>query len=157
MSIKRDFAPMTRALNAFVRQFDEEYSCFLGPDFEAVNDEAIVYTVVVCDRNAISFRDDFIRRFPLCNDFNIFTLSFMHELGHLETSFDTVNDIAQREEINAMKDKEEALKKYYKLHNERIATNWAGNYLTEHHDEMKKWEEKITRILKKVLDKYPNQ
>lgn len=154
--IRKDFAPITRALNAFVRTFDEEYSCALGADFEAVDDEMIIYAIAMPDEGATTFRADFIRRFPACADFDLFTLSFMHELGHLETAWDMVNDIKQREAIHAMKDKEKAYRKYYALHNERIATDWAGEYLTENHEAMKAWEEKILRIFKKVLDKYPN-
>lgn len=154
MGIKRDFAPVTKALNAFVRKFDEEYSCTLGPAFEAINDEIIIYTVMVCDNTALSFRNDFIKRFPACADFNLFTLSFMHELGHLETALDTVNDIEERNEINAMSNRELALTKYYQLYNECLATNWAGQYLTKHHKDMKVWENKITKLFKKVLDKH---
>lgn len=156
MGMKKDFAPVTKALNAFVRQFDEEYSCSLGAEFEAINEEIIIYTTMVYDNTALAFRSDFIRRFPACEDFNLFTLSFMHELGHLETALDTVNDIIKRNEINAMTDKEKALKKYFQLYNERLATNWAGRYLTEHHTEMKLWEEKISKLFKKVLDKHSN-
>lgn len=153
MSLKKQFSPMTRVLNKFVRTFDEEYSCKFGSDFLAVNDESITYTIAISDRDAISFQKDFIRRFPRCADFNIFTLSFMHELGHLETALDTVNDIKQREEISAMQDHDKAMRKYYALHNERIATNWAGKYLTEHHDDMKQWETKVLKTLQKILDK----
>ena len=153
MSLKKQFSPMTRVLNKFVRTFDEEYSCKFGSDFLAVNDELITYTIAISDRDAISFQKDFIRHFPRCADFNIFTLSFMHELGHLETALDTVNDIKQREEISAMQDYDKAMRKYYALYNERIATNWAGKYLTEHHDDMKKWETKVLKTLQKILDK----
>jgi len=154
--IRKDFRPVTHALTAFVQTFDKDYSCELGADFEAVNDEVVVYTIAMPDEGAVSFRNDFINRFPSCSDFDIFTLSFMHELGHLETSWDIVNDIKEREAIHRMKNKVKAYRKYYALHNEKIATDWAGNYLTENHDEMKKWEKKILKALKKVLDKYPD-
>ena len=154
--IEKDFEPVTAELAAFARTFDEEYSVQLGADFEAVDDEMIVYAIAMSDEGATTFRADFIRRFPACADFDIFTLSFMHELGHLETAWDMVDDVKQREAIHAMTDKVKAYRRYYALHNERIATDWAGDYLTEHHETMKAWEEKILRILKKVLDKYPD-
>ena len=47
----------------------------------------------------------------------------------------------------------QANSRYFRLHNERNATDWAGEYLTAHHDEMRVWEIKIMKTLKKVLDK----
>jgi len=64
-----------------------------------------------------------------------------------------VDDVVARRACKSEKDSE----RYYNLHNERIATDWAGEYLTAHHDTMKAWEEKILGILKKVLDTYPDE
>jgi hypothetical protein len=151
--IANDFHTVTDLLNAFVQTFDEEYSVELGPDFEADDiEEKIFYAVAIMDAGATSFRANFIKRYPLCASFDIFTLSFMHELGHLETEWDTVDDTRERKKIKGLKDAE----KYYALHNERIATDWAGEYLTENYDSMKAWESKILEAFKKILDKYPN-
>jgi len=156
MNFEKNFAPVTAQLDKFVKTFDEEYSCSFGSDFEAVNGLEIIYSIAVADDSATRFQNDFISRFPACADFDIFTLSFMHELGHCETDYDTRNDIKAREIIHAMKNKDKAYKIYFALHNEKIATDWAGEYLTAHHDDMKKWEKKILKTLKKVLDKYPD-
>lgn len=148
-----DFAEVTALLNSFVKDFDEEYTVAMGTDFQADDtEETIYYAVAVMDEGAASFRTDFEKRFPIAKDFDIFTLSFMHELGHLETEWDMVDDMQERNEIKGLKDSE----KYYSLHNERIATDWAGEYLTAHHETMKAWEEKILKVFKKVLDKYPD-
>lgn len=154
--IENDFAPVTETLSAFVRTFDEEYSVELGADFEAVDDEKIVYAIAMMDEGATSFRENFVKRFPACGVFDIFTLSFMHELGHLETAWDMVDDVKQRKAIHAMTDKEKAYRRYYALHNERIATDWAGDYLTAHLAEMLAFEKKVLEIFRKVLDKYPD-
>ena len=154
--IENDFAPVTATLSAFVRTFDEEYSVELGADFEAVDDEKIVYAIAMIDEEARNFAENFISRFPACAVFDIFTLSFMHELGHLETAWDMVDDVAQRNKLRKMTDKKKACALYYRLHNERIATDWAGEYLTEHLEEMQAFEKKVLQILKKVLDKYPD-
>ena len=153
----RKFSSVTKELNRFVRNFDEEYACKIGKDFEAVDDTYIVYAIAINDDSDMqSFREDFIHRFPCCDEFDTFTLSFMHELGHLETSFDAIDDIKQRERIARMKNHTLALTKYYALHNERIATDWAGEYLTGHYDEMRQWETKIlsliNRVLKSIID-----
>lgn len=155
--IRNDFAPVTDALSAFVRTFDEEYSVELGSDFEAVDDEKIVYAIAMMDEEARSFAENFVSRFPACAVFDIFTLSFFHELGHLETAWDMVDDVAQRNKLRKMTDKKKACALYYRLHNERIATDWAGEYLTAHLAEMVELEKKILGLLKKVLDKYPDE
>lgn len=155
-AIKADFEPITQELIAFVRAFDEEYTCELGSDFEAVDDVKIMYAVAVLDYAAKSFYENFVQRFPACADFDIFVLSFMHELGHLETAWEMVDDCEEREIISAMNNIEKAYRKYYALYNETIATDWAGEYLTAHHEAMKTWEKKILSMFKKVLDKYPD-
>lgn len=147
MTIKQSFAPITRALNAFVRSFDEEYSCVLAPAFEAdMTNDIIFYSCFTTEANNVAFREDFIRRFPACADFDIFTLSFLHELGHLETEWDMIDD---REQRQAIKDNES----YFALYNEQIATDWAGEYLTANHDTMKAWENKIIKKFQKTIDK----
>lgn len=155
--IEQDFSEVTAMLTAFVQLFDEEWTVALGADFDCLNDECLIhYAIAMSDDGATSFRTDFVKRFPACSDFDIFTLSFLHEVGHCETEIDMVNDVKQRNAIQKMTDKVKAFQAYYALHNERIATDWAGEYLTAHHDTMKAWEEKILRIFKKVLDKYPD-
>lgn len=152
-----DFAPITAALTAFVRSFDEDYTCELGANFEALIDtDTIIYTIIMYDNSANSFRANFIERFPHCDDFTTFTLSFFHELGHLETSYDMIDDTGERIYINRLRNKRKAERRYYRLHNERIATDWAGEYLTAHHDEMKTWEKIFLEKLSKVLDNYPD-
>lgn len=152
--ITKDFAEVTALLNAFVHDFDEEYSVVMGTDFQADNiEDKIYYAIAIMDKGATSFKANFEKRFPVAKDFDIFTLSFMHELGHLETEWDMVDDTQERNEIKGLKDAE----RYYALHNERIATDWAGKYLTAHHEAMKAWEEKILKMFKKVLDEYPDE
>lgn len=156
--ITEDFAQVTALLTAFVQQFDEEWTVELGSDFECINDECLIrYAFAQPDTGARKFAENFISRFPACADFDVFTLSFMHEVGHCETEIDMIDDTKQRNKIQSMKNTEKAYQSYYNLYNERIATDWAGEYLTDHHDQMKKWEKKILKNLKKVLDNYPDE
>ena len=155
--VAQDFAQVTALLTAFVQQFDSDYTVELGADFDCVNDECLIhYAVAMPDDGARRFFADFTQRFPACADFDVFTLSFMHEVGHVETEYDMVNDTAQRNKIQKMKDKDKAYRAYYALYNERIATDWAGEYLTANHEQMKAWEKKFLALFKKVLDKYPD-
>ena len=73
----------------------------------------------------------------------------MHELGHLETEWDVVDDTKER---NTITDNET----YFDLYNERIATDWAGEYLTENKEEMLMLERQILTELKKVWAKIPD-
>ncbi len=146
--INEIFAPLTELLNDFARTFDEEYSVKFNSDFQAnVSEMRIYYTIVMSDPDSKAFRENFVHRFPSCADFDIFILSFMHELGHLETEWDMEDDVNLRNEIQ---DHE----KYFNLHNEWIATEWAGNYLTKNHDQMKQFEKIILATGKNLIEKY---
>jgi hypothetical protein len=111
--------------------------------------DVIGYTVVMPSDSVDEFTADFVRRFPACKCFHPFTLSFMHELGHLETEWDMVDDTEERNRItdNAT---------YFKLHNERIATDWAGDYLTEHTAEMLIIERQVLTMLHKIWQSIPD-
>ena len=73
----------------------------------------------------------------------------MHELGHLETEWDMVDDTEERNKItdNAT---------YFQLYNERIATDWAGEYLTDHKAEMQMLERQILTEIHKIWQSIPD-
>lgn len=148
--IMKLFAPVTALLNDFVQMFDEEYTVEVAHKFCADNIQEVVYYTVAMPKGPVDeFVTDFIKRFPACSDFSEFMLSFMHELGHLETEWDMVDDTKERNEItdNAT---------YFQLYNERIATDWAGDYLTEHHDEMKIMERQILKMFHEIWKGVPD-
>lgn len=156
MTIKQTFAPVTRKINSLMRTFDEEYSASLATDFAACSEKSfITYAIAVSELQQSAFSRNFVRRFPACADFNPWTLALMHEIGHLEMAWDDIDDRAARQRLQALYDTNpaQANSRYFRLHNERNATDWAGEYLTAHHDEMRVWEIKIMKTLKKVLDK----
>lgn len=144
------FAPVTALLTDFVQMFDLDYTVALQPKFEAnLDTDVIGYAVAVPESATEAFVTDFLKRFPSCKCFHSFTLSFMHELGHLETECDMVDDTEER---NTITDNET----YFDLYNERIATDWAGEYLTENKEEMLMLERQILTELKKVWAKIPD-
>lgn len=140
--VRKGFRPLTRTLTTFVRQFNDNYRCQFDSDFCAINNKRINYTIAVSEKNANDFRKDFASRFPMANNFDTFILFFLHELGHLQTAELVIDDSNERKTTND----------YYGLYNERIATDWAGTFLTENYDFMKEWERKILNSKKKVLD-----
>lgn len=147
--ITERFAPLTQAIKKFVQSFNEEYDVCMGTDFYVVTvTNTIVYTIAMSEKSGQAFYNNFVSRFPKCGQLSIFTLSLLHELGHLEMEWDEEDDIDLRNIITT--DEE-----YFNLHNERIATDWAGEYATEHLDEMTKLDQQfinfITRTINKLL------
>jgi hypothetical protein len=148
--IMKLFAPVTALLNDFVQMFDEEYTVEVAHKFCADNIQEIVYYTVAMPKAPIDeFVTDFIKRFPACSDFSEFMLSFMHELGHLETEWDMVDDTEERNRITDNKT-------YFQLYNERIATDWAGEYLTDHKAEMLMLERQILTEIHKIWQSIPD-
>ena len=148
--IMKLFATVTALLNDFIQMFDEEYTVELAHKFCADNIQEVVYYTVVMPKDSVDeFTTDFIKRFPACSCFSEFMLYFMHELGHLETEWDMVDDTEERNKItdNAT---------YFQLYNERIATDWAGEYLTEHKDEMQMLERQILTEIRKIWQSIPD-
>lgn len=144
------FDSVTEVLTDFVRTFDEEYTVELSGDFMADNiEERIYYAPMSPAESGEAFRQNFVKRFPVCEVFSLFMLSFMHELGHLETEWDMVDDTDER---NATKDNET----YFALHNEKIATDWAGEYLTNHVAEMVKFDRELLEILGDIWASIPD-
>lgn len=107
----------------FITDFNPNYGCEVGQDFCAYPLAGdIEWSLIYVDSGGTAFYNNFISRFPCAEGFSLFTLSLLHELGHLETASDYVND---REERSALTDCES----YFNLHNEKIATDWAGKWI----------------------------
>ena len=150
MTVDEIFASVTEVLTDFVRTFDEEYTVALSGDFMADNiEECIYYAPMSPAKSGEAFYQNFVKRFPVCKAFSLFMLSFMHELGHLETEWDMVDDTEERNKItdNAT---------YFQLYNERIATDWAGEYLTDHKAEMQMLERQILTEIHKIWQSIPD-
>ena len=112
----------------FLTEFNDDYDCEMGADFCAYPlDGAIEWSLLVTENNGQTFYEDFVSRFPKANGFNLFTLSILHEIGHLETSDQYIDDSIVRKRTKNCKD-------YYKLHNEVIATDWAGNWINNNYN-----------------------
>ena len=147
MMISKEFSELTSALDAFVKEnFDEDYSVELGSDFFVDLDTDIIRYAVICpEADEKSFCADFINRFPACADISPLMLSLMHEVGHLEEEWQMEDDAKERELCTKAED-------YYKLFNERIATDYAGEWITKHHDFVKECDKKFITIYEKILD-----
>lgn len=113
------------AINELLEQIDEEYSAIQGDIFEADTEEDAIYFTLENTKDA--FYNDFINRFPMASAFEPFTLSVLHEIGHLETEDDIIDDTEERDAITTEE-------QYFKLYNEAIATDWAGFFIEDNFD-----------------------
>ena len=113
------------ALNNLLEQIDEEYSAIQGDTFEADTEEDTIYFALTNERDA--FYEDFTSRFLLASAFEPFTLSVLHEIGHLETEAEAVDDIDERNAITTEAE-------YFALYNEAIATDWAGFFIEDNYE-----------------------
>lgn len=146
----KEFAELTALLNEVAQKYDPEYTVDVSGDFMALLDEnKICYSPIISEKGGEEFKQFIVKQRPICEIFSVFLLSFMHELGHLETEMWIEDDTDERNEIT---DPEE----YFNLYNERIATNWAILEVTDHLVEFCELDRKIMRILKETWDKIPD-
>ena len=140
--MKQAFDKLDKTINDFVKTFFEDYHAEVGLEFLCYLDTcSIEYAIFGIENNVDSFYENFVSRFPVAKNFSVFTLSLLHELGHLETEDIMIDDTEDRKK--KLTDKE-----YYNLYNERIATNWVGMWIEDNLDKAKE----INNLFIKLLD-----
>ena len=124
---------ITNILNEFLEPFD--CTAEIGSDFcYNLSSNTINFTFLIIDKHEKTFNSFVKNLFPDIHA-DIFLWSFLHELGHHETE----DDFEQEEWDEYM----EITKKdiddftYYNLPIEKAATEWAGNFMIEHENEVK--------------------
>jgi hypothetical protein len=129
MTLEYWFTQINNVVDGFIKTFNTDYNCAVGSDFcTVIEDERIEWTLVYVEKGGKSFYENFVSRFPNADGFNLFTLSVLHELGHLETQDEMEDDVEKRATI--ANDEE-----YYALYNETIATDWAGSWINAHYED----------------------
>ena len=125
MTLEKWLDKINDTVREFVQSIDCEYDCRHGQNFEACLDENVIeWSILVVEKGEDAFCKNFISRFPNADKLNYFTLALLHEIGHFETEWEMVDDIDER---NTITDYDE----YFNLFNERIATDWAGEWIDE--------------------------
>ena len=138
---------INNTIQSFLLTIDEEYTCEMGKDFCAYTDlDMINWSIIYTDKSGINFYNNFINRFPIAKNFNLFTLSILHEIGHLETENEMYDDTNIN--IDKLTDNQ-----YFALHNEKIATDWAGEWIENNFDKAKKINTILTNILESGYNK----
>lgn len=129
------------AVYLFLTEFDENYECEIGADFCAYPLDGIIeWSLLYVENGGKEFYENFVSRFPKAEGFNLFTLSILHEIGHLETVAHYECDTEIRKRTVNSED-------YFKLHNEVIATNWAGEWINNNYDYAVATDKFFTQLL----------
>lgn len=152
--IRHDFRKATKELNKFARLYAPKVKCRLDGEFSAEKGKRINYSIVLSPKETKWFCEDFIRRYPAAKGLDAFTLSFLHELGHIVTWDDMIDDCAERVALAKKKSNYETNMAYFKLYNERLATDWAGTFITENPTYIRDFEATILRKLEKAWRHY---
>lgn len=138
------FIKLDNAVNDFVKEFFEDYHASIGLDFVCHLSECLIeYAIFTSKENNDSFYNNFIERFPKAKNFSVFTLSILHEIGHLETEDIMINDVDLR-------NKTLTNEQYFNLFNEKIATDWAGDWINDNFKEAKKINNTFTILLDNI-------
>lgn len=129
--------------------FAADTSDFIGDDAEQV----IFYNFdELFDESAEHFRNFWCERAPMLEEFDDITISLLHELGHLETN-DKIREnfpMWLRElAVMGLDEKctsyEEKNYLYFVLPDEKAATEWAIDWLSENAETAKKFEEEFLK------------
>ncbi len=129
---------LNEMINNFIANINEEYIAVESDTFEVnFNDYEINYAV---ENEVDDFYNNFVERFPLAGNFAPFVLSLLHEVGHLETEDDIIDDTEERNAITNTAD-------YFNLYNEAIATDWAGFFIEDNFELVAEFNEAIAENL----------
>lgn len=136
-------------LNRIAKTFDDEYEVDEGEEFSATfSTKLITYTLDVFTADFYFIQDMYRRggtNMPLLSNI---LCSFLHEIGHLETEDLIVNDIKQRNEYSGDNYSVlESFESYCELYNERIATQWAIDYILSNRTVVCEWDKQIRNRL----------
>ena len=144
-----DFSKIDNILNGFLEPF--ECTARLSTDFAYFNAENLItYSVAVASRCEDSFMTFVKDLFPEI-DADIFLWSILHELGHHETEDDFDEDEWEDYMIKSTTVKTDM--EYYNLPIERAATEWAGEFMLEHTDEITAlWKELQAAIVEIYIE-----
>ena len=124
MTLDKELKKIDEIVRNFVQSINEEYDCEIGLDFMAqLDSDIVVWSILTLKKSGEAFYDNFVSRFPKAKGFSLFTLSVLHEVGHLETENKMEDDVDIRNS-KIMTNEE-----YFNLFNERIATDWAGYWI----------------------------
>ena len=141
MSILRGLKEIDNIINEFLEPF--ELTAELGTDFDyCYFEDKIHYSLVISDTSSKLFMENAEKRFPNVHA-DIFLWSLLHEIGHSETLDDLDSKteklcIEIKNDLNEHTDwpTETRHMIYFDCPDEKAATDWAGEYMMNHNEEI---------------------
>lgn len=132
-----------KVLNDFIKTINEDYEVFEDIEFTSDWEQGEVW---VCFQE--NKEDDQLFMDYITKKYNIeidtFLMSFLHEIGHLETETEELSDSRAIElftlEIgydNGAITKEEYFNRYFEIECETLATKWGVDYYLTHQEQCK--------------------
>lgn len=144
---------------AFVNSIAEDCKIYMGADFSYLpyeisnsNKAEITYTILVSERMDNMFYE-YAKSLGLKVDCGIFILSLLHEVGH-HITYDDISAEVWNYDIDVkatLKDSDEDCKTYFALETERIATQWAVDYINKHIAEVSKFAEDMQNAIAEFI------
>lgn len=129
---------LNEKVNNFIASINEEYTAEESNIFEVDFEDYIINYAT--ENEVDDFYNNFVERFPLAGNFAPFVLSLLHEVGHLETEDDIIDDTEERNAITTTAE-------YFNLYNEAIATDWAGFFIEDNFELVAEFNEAIAENL----------
>lgn len=142
---------LIESANKFVKAIDEDYSVREDEDFEALLNEQVITITDTIRESDFYFLQNIMRQAqnPTLPTLHPFTWSLLHELGHLETINDIIDDSEDRHRIKCSPlSVRDAFEEYSTLYNERIANQWAIDFVLDLPETILRVDELFVNILR---------
>jgi len=137
----------------FINEIDDFADVQLDPEFFCYPTTNEIFISVVASQNAIQeFMETLLERTNV-RDISEFTWSLLHEVGHCETW-----GIMNKRTTNHCKNVKRKIvqgkqptRNYYYLTDERIATDWAIDFVENNYIFVKEFDKKVLKVLEKFI------
>lgn len=149
---------ISEILNDYLSEHNFDCYAELGTDFAYWDGESKITYALVTPTQQDEWFKEYAESVGLEYDCGNFVLSFFHELGHEETNY--IIDEDEEQEIMEEKDRmcadcgfsdREKAMYYFQLPDEKLATQWAVEYINSNYDDIK---ELVDKLAPAVVDFY---
>lgn len=148
---------INKVINEFLEPF--ELTAELGTDFDyCFLEDKVHYALIVGDASSKLFMENAEARFPDIHA-DVFLWSLLHEIGHSETLDDLDDGVEElcieiKRGLNGHTDWsiEHRHMIYFNCPDEMAATDWAGEYMMDHKDEIATFWNKLQPVIKRFYE-----
>lgn len=134
----------------FINTIDDFEDVDIHTDFECYpTSNEVFIALVVSSKGVNDFMDNIYNKTKV-RDISEFSWAILHEVGHCETwhkmNKRTINKCRHIKRKISRRSIDERI--YYNLTDERIATEWAIDYIEKNHDLVKKFDDEVLKLIK---------